>query len=144
MGLQALGGNMSKPIILIYDSGWGATLLGPDDLQSGCWEITFSPDRLREAQAVAFHIPTAPDVRQIERYPGQVWVAWSMESAVSYPQLDNLEYMRRFDLTVTYRLDSDLRAPYFGPETRDALIGPPRLKTAEAPAVYLASNAADK
>lgn len=93
---------------------------------------------------MVFHIPTAPDTSRIPKLSGQQWVAWSMESAVLYPQLANLEYMRRFDLTMTYRLDSDLPCPYFGPATRDALLRPPSIKTAEAPAVYFASNPADK
>jgi hypothetical protein len=137
---------MSKPavpVILLYDSGWGASLLGSAD-RCPASELTFHPERLREAEAVVFHVPTAPDIQRIQKFPNQLWVAWSMESCVSYPQLLNLEYMKQFDLTMTYRLDSDLPAPYFGPHTRDELLRPLRLKTATAPAVYFASNAADR
>jgi len=108
------------------------------------YEILEDPSRLREAHAVIFHIPTAPDLRRVRKYPGQKWVAWSFESDINYPMLRFAPYMAQFDLTMTYRLDSDVPLVHFGPETRDSLRDPPREKTAEAPAVYFASNAYDR
>jgi hypothetical protein len=44
-------------------------------------------------------------------------VAWWLESDVNYPQLRDPVYMRQFDLTMIYRLDSDVAStytPYYG------------------------------
>src|SRR6202167_6032945 len=106
-------------------------------------EMTTDPDRLPAAHVVVFHVPTTPDVRTIRKYPGQIWVAFSMESDVNYPSLSNLDYMRRFDLTMTYRRDSDIPVPYLC--SRAEMLGNPvSPKTAESPAVYFASNPFDK
>jgi hypothetical protein len=80
----------------------------------------------------------------VRKRRGQKWVALSMESEVNYPRLRDPQFMRPFDLTMTYRLDADIRAPYFGPELLAQVFTPPREKTAAAPAVYFASNARDR
>jgi hypothetical protein len=106
-------------------------------------ELTTDLDRLPDAHVVVFHVPTTPDVTRVRKYPGQIWVAFSMESDVNYPSLSNLHFMRRFDLTMTYRLDSDIPVPYLGWKF-EMLHTPPSPKTAESPAVYFASNPFDR
>jgi hypothetical protein len=102
------------------------------------------PARLHEAHAVIFHIPTAPDIRQIAKRPGQLWVALCMESEANVPDLVKLKFIRYFDLTMTYRLDSDIPAVYFGTPTATAMTAPPKPKTADAPVVCFVSNPDDK
>lgn len=132
-----------KPLALLYDSGWGRTMGLQKDCPPG-FEVTTDRSRIAEARAVVFHIPTAPDLRRIRKLPGQKWVAWSMESDVNYPQLRDPRYMAQFDLTMSYRWDSDVPSPYFGRSMPASVVRAPVEKTAGAPAVYFASNTFDK
>lgn len=130
----------SKPIILLYDWQGAANVLGPAE-----WEfVTVDPGRLPDARAVVFHVPTAPDIREIPKREGQIWVAWSMESNVWYPQLSSVDYMKHFDLTMTYRLDSDIPNLYFGIGTAQDLLRRAAPKTKAAPAVFMASSLWDR
>jgi hypothetical protein len=126
--------------LLLFGSGWASLR----EERTPEYELLHDPICLPEAHAVIFHIPTAPDLRRIRKYPGQKWVAWSMESDVNYPMLRFGPFMAQFDLTMTYRLDSDVPMLYFGPRVRERLLDPPREKTAEAAAVYFASNSNDR
>lgn len=76
--------------------------------------------------------------------PGQVWVAWSMESDVNYPLVSNQAFLRQFDLRMTYRRDADIWVPYLEAGMQAQLALPPVEKTADAPAVYIASNPLDR
>jgi hypothetical protein len=67
-----------------------------------------------------------------------------MESDVIYPAVSNPVFMRQFDLTMTYRRDSDIWVPYLEPEMLAQLALPPEDKTTDAPAVYFASNPLDR
>jgi len=91
-----------------------------------------------------FHVPSAPDLSGIPKYPGQLWVAWSRESDINYRQLSNIDYMKRFDLAMTYRMDSDVPTPYFDRDTPRAILGRPLPKVEQAPLVFMASNSWDK
>lgn len=128
--------------ILIYDFKWGASL-APTSACAPGYEIIADPKRLKDADVVVFHIPTAPDLRRLRKRPGQKWVAWSFESDRFYPRLRDPKYMRQFDLTMTYRWDSDVPVAYFGPDTRDDLLRAPSLKTASAPVAAFVSNRFD-
>lgn len=102
----------SGPLILIFNTMWGQ-LPDPGDqpLPDG-YEITADKRRWREAAATVFHIPTLRRLPRPVKQPGQLWVAWSMECEVNYPELRDPAFMRPFDLTMTYRLDSDVPVPY--------------------------------
>src|SRR3954447_7977370 len=113
--------------MLLYDLGWGQSVRGPDDVPRN-WNLVFEPDRLPAAQAVVFHIPSAPDLARIPKYPGQKWIAWSMECNLNIPLQMDAAYRRQFDLTMTYELDSDVPVPYFGPWICDALRTRPQPK----------------
>jgi len=63
-----------------------------------------------------------------------------MESETNYPQLTDRRYMSGFDITMTYRLDSDVPALYFDRQLVNALSQAPVSKTEEAHAVYLVSS----
>lgn len=72
--------------------------------------LSGNPAEAPSANALVFHIPT---LRQLPSKPaGQLWVAWSMESEVLYPVLADPAFMRQFDLTMTYRRDSDVPLSY--------------------------------
>lgn len=128
--------------ILVYDFKWGASL-APTSACAPGYEIISDPKRLKDADVVVFHIPTAPDLRCLRKRRGQKWVAWSFESDRFYPRLRDAKYMRQFDLTMTYRWDSDVPVAYFGPDTIDDLLRAPALKTASAPAAAFVSNGID-
>jgi hypothetical protein len=72
--------------------------------------FTRDRDRLPEADAVLFHLPTLGEVPR--RRAGQRFVLMSMEAAAHYPALTDPETRGRFDWTMTYELDSDVPAPY--------------------------------
>jgi hypothetical protein len=129
--------------ILFYNAHWISVPDPVPDCPVVC-ELTSDRARLGDANAVVFHIPTLREPLPVTKRRGQKWVALSMESDVNYPQLKDPHFMRQFDLTMTYRLDADIRSPYFGPEVVVQLCTPPQEKTAAAPAVYFASNARDR
>lgn len=135
--------DIPKTKILVYDSSWGRDICSSWQCGPQC-EMISDQNRVANADVVVFHIPTAPDLRKLKKRRGQIWVALSMESEINYPRLRDPRYMRQFDFTMTYRMDSDIPAPYFGPGTRDNLCHTPEPKTASAPANYFASNSHDR
>lgn len=127
-----------RPIILLYNSAWGRW---PDgSCATADCEFTTDRSRLPEAQAVVFHVPTLTAVERVPKYPGQLWVAWCMESAVTCPRLADGAFMRHFEVGMTYQRDAAVWTPYINPAVAAALIRPPRPKTAAASAVYLQSS----
>lgn len=134
------GVNRSVPVVLL----WNPPAWAPEPGSQAGYEITFDRSRLPEAAAVVFHVPTLPAVLRLPKPEGQIWVAWSMESAAMYPVLDDPQYLSAFDLTMTYRLDSDVPVPYFEPGLLDCLTMPPKLKSEPAPAVLFLSNAVER
>jgi hypothetical protein len=135
---------VTPPLVLLYTPTFPRMRSPVDnDCQGAC---TFTDDRRRldEADAVIFHIPTLGGTDFPPKRAGQRWVAWSMESDVNYPALANPDFMRRFDVTMTYRRDSTVWCPYFGPATVAAVLAPPRPKTEPSPAVYFQSSRFDR
>lgn len=68
----------------IYDQ------LRMDDIQqilSSDIQITFDRDKMSVADAVVFNLPFLLQSmdRDLEKRPGQIWVAWSYESEANYP-----------------------------------------------------------
>jgi hypothetical protein len=109
----------------------------------GC-EITEDLGRHLEADAVIFHIPTTPAL-PFQKPAGQKWVAWSAESEVHYPLLADADFMRRFDLTATYRRDADVVLAHFRHEEWLPFKPPPLQPAREAaPAVYISSSSFDR
>jgi hypothetical protein len=101
----------SETLILVFNPMWGqAVEIQGVPLPGGC-QLTIDRNRFAEAAAVVFHIPSTLRL-PTWKPPGQLWVAWSLECDVNYPQLRDPAYMRQFDLTMTYRLDSDLPIAY--------------------------------
>ncbi|MBP7864577.1 MAG: alpha-1,3-fucosyltransferase [Acidobacteria bacterium] len=122
-----------ETVILVYNRMWEQPLEFPSDAAPP--GVTFTTDRARfaEAAAVVFHVPGLPPgaLRRLSKPPGQVWVAWSFESAQAYPCLDDPRFMRRFDLRMTYRREAEIFMPYlcyYGPDAVEHLRLPPRPK----------------
>lgn len=112
----------------------------------GC-ELTTDRSRHRDADAIVFHIPTTPLRIPFRKMPDQIWVAWSMESDSNYPQLADAGFMSQFDLTMTYREDSDVVARYCEPADWLPFRPPPpveHLSREPAPAVYISSSDVDR
>jgi hypothetical protein len=111
-------------------------------LPDGC-RLTTDRRELETASAVVFHVPSLRAL-PARKPAGQLWVAWSLESAVNYPQLRDPTYLSHFDLTMTYRRDADLLAgytPYYsdGANLARALRATPGPKTPQQVAVLLIS-----
>jgi hypothetical protein len=107
-------------------------------------DFTTDLGRLSQATAVVFHIPTLRSIPLPPKYPGQQWVAWSLESEVNYHELADPAFMRRFEITMTYRRNATVWHPYFGAATEAALLRPPRPKTEPSPMVYFRSSPVDR
>ncbi len=129
------------PVVLLL---WNPPAWAPAAGVRPGYEITHDRSRLPQAGAVVFHVPTLPAVLRLPKPAGQLWVAWSMESAAMYPTLADGQFLRAFDLTMTYRLDSDVPVPYFEPGLLADLLQPPAAKSAPAPAVLFLSNAEER
>jgi len=101
----------SETLILFFNTMWDQPI-DPDgvELPAG-YRLTTKTRQLADAAAVVFHIPSLNEL-PAHKPEGQLWVAWSMECEVNYPQLRDPRYMRRFDLTMTYRLDADVVTAY--------------------------------
>lgn len=109
-------------------------------------EWTTDRGRLPEADAVVFHIPNAREIGDARKYPGQLWVAYSMESFENIAGQADPSFMRHFDIKMTYESEADVWAPYlpnaeWWEATRSSAIAP---KTEAAPAVIFQSSKLDK
>jgi hypothetical protein len=129
-----------RPLILFATSVFGRSPDTTFACRQGC-EFTTDRRRLREADAVVFHLPSANNLRRARKYPGQLWVAWSMESRVSYPLLADAAAMRHFDIVMSYERSADIWCSYLphGTEFEEAFRNPPPPKTDTAPAVLFQS-----
>jgi Glycosyltransferase family 10 (fucosyltransferase) C-term/Fucosyltransferase, N-terminal len=138
-----------RPLVLFYNRLFPRMGEPEDFTATDCGgTCAFSVDRscLPRAAAVVFHIPTLRGVVLPRRYPGQQWVAWSMESEANYPALADPAFMRQFEITMTYRRDATVWCPYFGGPGFDAaaFLTPPRPKTETAPVAYFQSSPIDR
>jgi hypothetical protein len=82
------------------------------------YALTADRGAMQEAVAVVFHLPSLPAHEfqgKLTKRRGQLWIAWYMECEAHYPQLADPDFMSRFDLTMSYRLNSDIAAPYVDP-----------------------------
>jgi hypothetical protein len=133
-----------RPLILFYRARRGFTARDvPEGDVYGC-EFTSDAARWPEADAVLFDAAALGRKASVPKYPGQRWVAWSLESAVHYPSLTDPAFLRHFEITMTYHRESTIWAPYVDQRVVAGLLTPPRPKRAGPPAVYLQSNPMDR
>jgi len=109
--------------------------------------FTTDASRVAEADAVVFHVPDWQrlQLEDMRKYPGQLWVLWSMESAVNYPRLADELFLRHFDLRVTYERSADIWSSYL-PDAeawRTAMAAPRPAKSDGAQLVMFQSAAID-
>ena len=130
--------------VLFLNSMWGS--YPRHDARACAVPCVFSTDArdLDVADAVVVHLPTAPPLSTLRKRPGQIWVAFSMESEVTVPLMADPRAMAPFDLEVSYRRSADLWRPYFGPGSRDGLLQAPQAKTEPFPVAHFQSNAYDR
>lgn len=140
--------DISDVLILFYNTMWDQPLQLPEErLPDGCI-ITTDLRYFKEANAVVFHIPSLRRLPK-QKPSGQIWIAWSIESEINYPQLRNSIYMRHFDLTMTYRQNASVPLHYFGfyngPQNlADALRSPPKTKSGDKSVSLLISSRIDR
>lgn len=133
-----------RVLVLFFNRMWDRY---PDADRSACavpCEFTIDKARLDEAEVVVIHLPTAPPLDGIARRPGQLWVAFSMESEVTVPAMADPVTMSRFDLEVSYRRTADVWTPYVGRGSLPALLAPPVAKTEPYPVARFQSNPYDR
>lgn len=136
-------------VILFFNSMWGqAHDFSGLDLPPG---VTLTADRrrFREAAAVVFHIPSMHWLQLLNKPPGQLWVAWSLESEAHYPQLSDPRFMSQFDLTMTYHQHADVVISYFvyfssTENLKRHLLKPPQPKTGDKLANLFVSGPHDQ
>lgn len=111
---------------------WGQPLDYPRDQIPDNFLITEDRDFLDQATAVVFHLPSLPRDFILGREPvkkaGQLWIAWMMECEAHYPLTENALFKSRFDLTMTYHQEADIRTPYIEYNYKELLRNPPRAK----------------
>ncbi|WP_313514291.1 glycosyltransferase family 10 domain-containing protein [Pseudomonas sp.] len=103
----------SGPLILFYNAFFGEY---PDFSRfAGETSCRFTADRARlpEADAVIFHLPAYHEFADAPKYPGQLWVGWSMESRAHTPIRNNPRLMRHFDIQMNFEPAADVRCTYF-------------------------------
>jgi len=104
--------------ILFYNGMWEEAPSFPPLPIPEPYELTVDRGAMHEAVAVVFHVPGLPAhlfQRKLKKRRGQLWIAWHMECDAHYPQLGDPDFMSRFDLTMSYRLNADIAAPYVDP-----------------------------
>ena len=114
---QNISREIRKKLILFYNRPkW--VLTNSMYVFEGCsrdmCELTDNRDIMQQADAVVVHVcrisdPHPPPARP----PGQVWVAFGLESPVHYRGRHDFPAWRGvFNWTMTYRTDSDIFSPY--------------------------------
>ena len=102
------GGN---PLILIWSNPW-FDVDGARRASHGHCRITIDRADFQVADAVVFPIPTMGMPPQSRAFEDQLWVLWSQESEIQFPDLTTPEFADAFDIRTTYQLDSDVPIPY--------------------------------
>jgi alpha-1,3-fucosyltransferase 10 len=134
------------PLVLFYTAFFGRP---PPFDTAGCTvpvRLTFDRACLAEADIVIFHIPDAWEIGDALKYPGQIWVAFSMEASAHFPLWTDPDFMRRFDLVMSHELAADIWTPYL-PLLRAwqaAVDRPLPVKTEFAPVVMFQSASVDR
>lgn len=131
----------NDPLILFYTTVFGK----PVDLASiqcgmpGRW--TLDKRQASEATAVVFHLPDFREIGDAYKYPGQYWVAWSMECGQNYKRVADPKFLQHFDITMTHESRSDVWTPYLPPSPwwKGVLTKPIMPKTEEAPVALFQS-----
>ncbi len=101
------------PLILFYNAFFGEYPDVSHFADRAVCRFTTDRARLREADAVIFHLPAFNEFADAPKYPGQLWVGWSMESRAHTPIRSNPRLMRHFDVQMNFEPAADVRCTYF-------------------------------
>jgi hypothetical protein len=142
MGGPSAPSRRRGPLILFHNQFFDHWHDVPDRCSTPC-TFTTDPRAADDADAIVFHLPSLESDLPKRKAPGQLWVAWSLESRVNCPRLDDRSFMAPFDLTMTYERSSDVWYPYFDPTIAAELQRPVVPRTANAPVVFLQANRFD-
>lgn len=133
----------SQRLLLFYNSAWGQfPELPPSGSPTG-WMVSCDPARLPDADAVVFHVPCMRGRWWPRKRAGQRWVLWSMESEDQYPRLRQRRFLRRFDLTMTFHLQTDVFLSYIPADLEEWLSRSQLPKSGEKRVTALISNHRD-
>ncbi len=141
--MPKIAGRERRPLVLFRTSYFGKV---PPTPPVGQVEWTADRKRLAQADIVIVHLPNWAAKRRIRKYPGQIWVAWSQESRVNYPMMDDPAFMAQFDLQMTHEASADVWAPYLptlAEWARIAAVPVAKLEEA-APVVAFISSTTDR
>lgn len=135
---------MNVPLrVVVHNGMWDQPPdLGGQSLPPGC-ELSTDSAQLAQADAVVFHTPSLHAPVWPRKRAGQLWVAWSMECEVHYPEPCRAS-PGPFDLFMTYREEADVQAAYSGPEMLAPMRRPPQPKTAARPVACFISAGIDR
>ena len=111
---------MKQKTLLFYNDMFGEFPDIPENIPSNI-KLTQDHEYLYTAHAVVFHLPSLKYIAHRYKPKGQIWVAWCLESDVNCPAMGRSSFMDLFDLTMTYRLDSDIPYTYLYPEYQSAM-----------------------
>ncbi|GLI70403.1 hypothetical protein VaNZ11_015123 [Volvox africanus] len=100
------------------------------------------------ADALWFHIPSMGGAGSlVKRHPKQLLIGMSMESSEYYPALDDVDFMKHFDIESSYRTCSQVPVFYFDYNAQQvaALFKPPvPFEKKKSALVYVNSNCGAK
>jgi hypothetical protein len=127
-----------REIILIYNSKFGWPDFDPPPPPPG-FELSTDLRLFHEARGIIFHIPSLGNIDRLEKPEGQLWAArWKeCEAHPKFSRLADPEFMSRFDLTGSHRLDADVFNGYFNPRYYEH--GESRLRSEPRPKSGLAA-----
>ena len=113
-----------KKIMLIYNTGGDEGLLLKAEDVSADWFITADRRYFQQADVIVFYLPDLLQTLEhsMEKPPGQLWVAWYMESEKKYPGFRSPEIGAIFDLRISYRQNADVVFPFYRYEYADLFL----------------------
>jgi hypothetical protein len=105
--------------ILIYSKLWHWNDELSEIPRRTGFEILNDRKCMDEADVVVFHMPTVDRADKIFRSrnkrKGQLWVFWTMECEVHFKWQYEKKILSLFDITMTYKVDSDVPFGYYYP-----------------------------
>lgn len=124
---------MSTHRILLYAKPWSMNHELYDEPIVDGFVFTTDHKYLDEASAVIFHMPTLQKddkiLNRCMKKEGQLWVFWSMECEVHYEWQYEPRILDLFELTATYKMDSDIPVTYLYPYYDELLKSEPAPKS---------------
>jgi hypothetical protein len=103
--------------ILFYSKMWGQDDNLLDIPRRKGFELLTDRKYMHEADVVVFHMPTVSQKDKVlskkNKKDGQLWVFWTMECEAHFKWQYDQIILSLFDITMTYKLNSDIPVPYF-------------------------------